>query len=132
MKLREIAVKRNLDGVVYDFHWDEKRGGFYVTIGGKEVEFFKANGKFDRSGAQDKAEKLIIKLYNDAYTAKRKAENHKYEYERPLKDLEKEWIELQKRFMSLNDKELKRWETLWKSGVIRQSILDGTHPEVKK
>jgi hypothetical protein len=134
MKFKQFiseAIKRKLGDVVYDFHWDEKRFGYYVTVGGKEVEFFKAKGPFDRSGAQEQAERLIVKLYSEDHTAKRKADEYKYQYEKPLSNLEKEWVELQKRFMKLNDKELKRWEQLHQSGIIRKSLLDDSHPALK-
>lgn len=136
MKFKEFiseAMIRKLDNVVYDFHWDEKRQGFYTTVGDKEIEFFKANGPFDRSGAQEKAQKLMIKLYSDAVMKKRKEDDYKYQYEKPLSKLEQEFVELDKKMikMKMTDQELKRWEQLAHSGIIRRSVTDRSHQAYK-
>lgn len=136
MKFKEFiseAMVRKLDNVVYDFHWDEKRQGFYTTVGDKEIEFFKANSKFDRSGAQEQAQRLMIKLYSDAVTKKRKEDDHKYQYEKPLSKLEQEFVELDKKMikMKMTDQELKRWEQLAHSGIIRRSVTDRSHQAYK-
>jgi hypothetical protein len=132
MKIKELLESKSAirDGnEEWDFLWDEDRLGFYVTHNGKELEFFKANGYFDRSGAQDSAQKLMFKLRGAAAMARKAREHHEYQYNKPLSDLEKEWVALDNRFMQLNvDTELKRWEQLADSGIIRKSLIDGSHP----
>ena len=85
---------------------------------------------FDRSGAQDEARKLIVKLVSDIYIAKRDADEYKYQYEKPLSDLELEWIQSSKWFMSMMLNELgeKRWESLSISSSVRKSVSHDTHP----
>ena len=134
MKISEILSKRKLNNVEWDYHWDNKREGFCVTVNGKEASFFKAKGIFDRSGAQKEAEQLIVKLHGDAWSADKKAKDDEFQYKKPLTNLEKEWVALAKRVSKMDkmtDKELERYVTLGKE-VVRRSLLDGTHPEVKK
>jgi len=130
MKINEITIKK--DGQKkYDFHWDESRGGFAVTIDDEEQAFFKAKDpKWDRSGAQELAKKAMNRLRGDAIVKQQKEEEHKYQYDKPLSSLELEWAGMMKRFMTLNDKELVRWKNL--NSVVRKSLHDGSHPFMKE
>lgn len=124
------------EGNVYDFHWDAKREGFFVTINSKPVKdlFYKAKGIFDRSDAQEQAKKMMIKLVSDAIITHDKAKQHEYQYNKPLSDLEKEFADLETKFynLELDDKGVKRWLDLANSGIIRKSLLDKTHPATKR
>jgi hypothetical protein len=128
--------RKDREGNVYDFHWDQKRMGFYVSINGKPVKdlFYKAKGTFDRSGAQEQAQKMMIKLVSDAVQATDDARHHHNQYVKPLSDLEKEFVDLEKKFYKreLDEKGIQRWLDLGKSGIIRKSLIDQTHPAVKK
>ena len=126
--MRFNELKESAD---YDFHWDEGRFGYYVVANGEERGFFKAKSMFDRSEAQDAAKKLMFKIRSDDVVARQKADQYQYQYVKPLSDIEKEWVELEKRYMSLNDEELARWLRLGKSGVVRKSMIDKTHPALK-
>ena len=111
-------------------HWDDARGGFAVTKNNVEQIFFKAkDAKWDRGSAQELAKAAMVKLRSEAIAKQQKIESDKYEYERPLSNLEQEWTDMTNRFMSLNNKELARWTNLLQ--VIRNSLRDGTHPAIK-
>lgn len=128
MRLDEIAVTRTGEEK-YDFHWDNDRVGFATTVDGEEIGFFPAKSKFDRSAAQDAAKKLMYKTRGDARLADQQRREHEYQYNKPLSELEIEWVGMMKRFMSLNEKELARWQSL--NQVVRRSLHDGTHPALK-
>ena len=130
--LESKTERRDHAGNVYDWEWDEKKMGFHTTVNGVSKKFFKAKGFFDRSEAQEAAKTHMMHLYGDSMAAKRAADEHHFQFEKPLSQLEKEWVELEKRFMKLNDKELDRWKSLAHSGIIRKSLINGKHPEVKK
>lgn len=133
MKFDEIFESQvKYEGNTYDFRWDQKREGFVTLENGKEKGFFKAKSFFDRSEAQEEAKKLMIKLRSDHVTKVRAADEYEYQYNKPLSKLEQEWAEMTNRFMSLTDKELARWEQLWKSGVIRKSLMDDSHPAITR
>jgi hypothetical protein len=138
MRIKELTESKTArtdhEGNVYDFHWQEEPMGFYVTVNDKPVAngFFAAKDMFNRSDAQEQARKLALTLASDAIIARRKVDDYNFQYKKPLSKLEQEWAEMQNRFMSLSDEELARWERLWKSGTIRKSLQDGTHPAVKK
>lgn len=129
MKVFEIMTPASLDKD-YTFAWDNDRVGFATIANGKEVGFFPAKSKFDRSGAQEQARKLAVKLRNEVLQADRERREHEYQYVKPLSQLEQEWAALHKRFMSLNDKELERWKQLGQ--VVRRSLHDETHPIFKE
>lgn len=128
MKINEVIAQNGIPKT--DYAWDEARCGFATLVDGEEVEFFKAKSKFDRSAANDAAKKLAQKYKVDAINADNKKREHEYQYVKPLSALEQEWAEMTNRFMSLNDKELARWQRLGE--VVRKSLIDGTHPAVKK
>jgi hypothetical protein len=128
--------RKDREGNVYDFQWDSKREGFVVTVNSKPVKdlFYKAKGIFDRSGAQEQAQKMMIKLVSDAIQVHDDAKQYEYQYVKPLSDLEKEFVELEKKFYKkqLDQKGIDRWLDLGKSGIIRKSLIDQTHPAVKR
>ena len=128
MRLDEIAVTRTGEEK-YDFHWDNDRVGFATTVDGEEIGFFPAKSKFDRSAAQDAAKKLMLTTRGNARLAAQQEREREYQYNKPLSNLELEWVSLMKRFMSLNDKELARWQNL--NQVVRRSLHDGSHPAMK-
>ena len=130
MKINEVVVRNSKDNV-YDFHWDNDRGGFAVTVDDEEVAFHKAKDpKWDRGGAQELAKKNMLKLRSDAIMKRQAEEEYKYQYEKPLTDLEQKWVEMTNRFMSLNDDELHRWKLY--APAIRKSLLNGTHQSLTK
>ena len=124
---------RDMNGNVHDYQWDEDRFGYFVTTNGKEVPngFFKAKSMFDRSDAQNQAQQMTFNLRSEATMAKQAKDKHFFQYEKPLSDLEKEWVELNNRFMKLNKQELDRWTSLGKA-VVRRSLINGSHPAAKK
>lgn len=128
MRLHEIEVTRTGDEK-YDFYWDNDRVGFATTVDGEEIGFSPAKSKFDRSAAQDSAKKLMLKTRGNARLAAQQEREREYQYNKPLSNLELEWVSLMKRFMSLNDKELARWQNL--NQVVRRSLHDGSHPAMK-
>lgn len=129
MKINEITVTRNGDEK-YDFHWDDDRVGFATTVDGEEIGFFLAKSKFDRAAAQEAARKLMVKTRGEARLADQQRIEYEFQYNRPLSELELEWVGMMKRFMTLNDKELARWESL--NQIVRKSLHDGSHPIMKE
>ena len=128
MKINEIITQNGIPKT--DYAWDEARCGFATIVDGEEVGFFKAKSKFDRSAANDAAKKLALKYKVDAINADNAKREYEYQYVKPLSALEQEWAEMTIRFMTLNEKELARWQRL--AEVVRKSLLNGTHPAVKK
>ena len=132
MQLKDLKESmRDANGNEIDFHWDDDRFGYYVTVNGQEIpdSFFKAKSQFDRIEAQEAAKKVMVQLRSDAAVKKRDEDYRRYQYDKPLTDLEKEWLELSKKFNSseLDNKGLDRWSRLGQE-VIRKSLHDGTHP----
>lgn len=127
MKIDEIVNRIGMPK--FDFAWDNERVGFITTRDGEEIQFFPAKSKFDRSGAQDQAKRLALRMRNELIAADNRKREHEYQFERPLSKLEQEWAEMTNRFMSLSPQEVERWNQLMPA--IRRSLQDGTHPAVK-
>ena len=122
---------------VYDYRWDEGKCGFFTTIDGQDAEFFPAKSKWDRSDANNKAKRASIMARSNEVVAKRKAEEDDYQINRPLTDLEKQWVNLHRTLIAaanrrgdMSQDELARYKQLQQ--VVRQSILHGTHPIMKE
>jgi len=130
MKLNEIRARSK-----WDFKWDDDRVGFYVTKDGVEIPdaFYKANSIFDRSSAQSSAKQHMIKLRTQEWNTQKDVDYKTNQYEKPLTDIEKSFIELDKQLIDavknktkMNPNDLERY-TLY-GQYVRKSILDHTHP----
>lgn len=130
MKILEALQKTK-----WDFAWDNDRGGFYVTKNGEEVpdSFHKAVSYFDRSGAQTNARKQANALRSAEITAEFKEREHHLEFDRPLTNLEQEWVELDKKLVravkkqdTMTDDELARYSKL--GDIVRKSLINHEHP----
>jgi hypothetical protein len=124
----------------YSVHYhenDDDRGGHYtVHHDGKEIskhpftDFTK-----NASPAYEAAKKHAITSHAADVNADNKQREHDYQHKKPLSDLEKEWLELDKKMVhhaqtktgSFSDKESARWQSLGK--IARKSLIDGTHVE---
>lgn len=116
----------------YDFH-REPNNWFVATADGKEIGRFQGKSQWDSGAAQDAAKKCIVQHRAAAINAEDKIKHDQYQFEKPLRPLELEWVELEKKFRrdytSMTPAEIKRWEQLHE--VLRSSLINGTHPAVK-
>lgn len=132
MRLKDLIIESvktlNHNGKVYEVHWDAGRKGFYVTVDGKEHQFFEVLDD-NTNTAQKAAELALEKLKYDIAHSDSKRQTHRKEYSSPLTRDEKRWINLAGRIMSLSDKEKEEYKILTDPLYIRPSLLDGTHPE---
>ena len=99
---------------------------FVATADGKEIGRFEGKSRFDSGEAQEAARKCNLQHRAAAINAEDKIREHEYQYNKPLTEIEKRWVELDNRFMSLNTEELARWTRYSES--IRKSLRDGSHP----
>lgn len=99
---------------------------FVATANGEEIGRFEGKNRFDSGEANEAAKKCIIQHRTAAINAEDKIREHEYQYNKPLTDVEKVWVELDNRFLELNDAELAKWQRYAES--IRKSLRDGTHP----
>lgn len=99
---------------------------FVVTADGAEIGRFEGKSRFDCGAANEAARKCIVQHRAAAINAEDEVREYQYQYEKPLTEIEKRWVELDNRFLSLNDEELTKWVRYAQS--IRKSLSDGTHP----
>ena len=120
----------------YDYHWDEEKCGFFVTVDGVLGEFFPAKSKWDRGAANDAAKKMANRLRSEEILKLRKKQEAEYQL-KPLSQLEAEWIGLHKKLIAaanklveMTEKELQRYKQI--TEVVRHTVLDGTHPAMQE
>jgi hypothetical protein len=99
---------------------------FVATADGKEIGRFEGKNRFDSGAASEAAKKCIVQHRAAAINAEDKIREHEYQYNKPLTDIEKAWVEMDNRFMELSDAELTKWTRY--SEAIRKSLSDGSHP----
>jgi hypothetical protein len=106
---------------------------FVATADGEEIGRFEGKSKWDSGEAQKQAEQCVNKHRGAAIMKQDKENAHRYQMDKPLSQLEKEWLELDKRMIHglqtknlISDKEHARWEQL--APVIRKSLISGEHP----
>ena len=141
MKINEIlledhAFKRG-DYTVTHFSNEDDPGGVYiVSHKGREIGKHTYKHSFREQGPSFEAAKKQA-IAADASDRKEQAvkDKHRHQYETPLSEIEKEWLQLDKKMhseaksktYSLTDKDLKRYKQLGQ--IVRMSIIDGTHPD---
>ena len=134
-----ITFKEFITEAKYDYEWDNDHLGYHVTKDGQRVRdaFYKAKSTFDRGAADAAAKKHAIKLRGADKDADQKQREHDYQHNKPLSQLETEWVGLHKKLVSslknktsLSDQELKRYSDLGK--IVRNSLSDGTHKVMKE
>jgi hypothetical protein len=99
---------------------------FVATADGEEIGRFEGKSRFDSGEASEAARKCTVQHRAAAINAEDKIREHEYQYNKPLTDIEKAWVEMDNRFMELNDAELNKWQRYSQS--IRKSLIDGSHP----
>jgi hypothetical protein len=99
---------------------------FVARADGEEIGRFEGKNRFDSGAASEAAKKCIVQHRAAAINAEDAENEYKYQYEKPLTDLEQAWVEMQNRFMSLSDEELTKWERYLP--LVRKSLRDGSHP----
>ena len=99
---------------------------FVATANGEEIGRFEGKNRFDSGAANEAAKKCIVQHRAAAINAEDKIREHEYQYNKPLTDVEKVWVELDNRFMELSDAEITKWTRY--SEAIRKSLRDGSHP----
>jgi plasmid maintenance system killer protein len=140
LKKIEESAKPAFERGKYSMHFhenDEDRGGHYsVHHDGKEIAKYPFTDITKNVGpAHDAARKHIITKHAEDVNAENKQNEHDYQHKKPLSDLEKEWLHLDKKLVHhiqsksgvFSDKERVRWESLGK--IARKSLIDGTHAE---
>jgi len=123
----------------YSVMWHEAENYYTVLKNGEEVGRYPYKSRWEGlAAAYDAAKKEALRLYFADTKAEKDKFDHSYQIDRPLTNLEQEWILLRKKLIKaarkegplLTDKELNRFSSLANS-VVRKSILDGTHPIMK-
>lgn len=119
----------------WDFAWDNARTGFYVTKNGQEVPntFNKAASTFDRSNAQELTKKQMVQLRSAEYSAAAAEKEHDAQINKPLSEIEKRWIELDKKLLrciqtktEMPQEDLDKYSRYGQ--IVRKSLLNHTHP----
>jgi hypothetical protein len=133
------AVNESVAQNKYDYEWDQNHSGYHVTKNGQRVKdaFYKAKSQFDRGEADTSAKKHAQKLKTDEISAERNAREHDVQINKPLSEIEKRWVNLQKKLVmgakkqgpGLNDDELKKYSSY--GSIVRKSLRDGSHPALK-
>ena len=99
---------------------------FVARADGEEIGRFEGKSRFDSGEASEAARKCTVQHRAAAINAEDKIREHEYQYNKPLSDVEKVWVELDNRFWTLTDDELAKWTRY--SEAIRKSLSDGSHP----
>lgn len=128
--ITEDARKVKYDTVRLQDEDGDLTNTFVATADGKEIGRFEGKSRFDSGEAQEAARKCIVQHRSAAINAEDEVREHYYQYEKPLTDLEQRWVEMDNRYMELNDEELKKW--LRYAEAIRKSLLNGTHPALTR
>lgn len=125
----------------YEFHRDMDTNEFVATWKGEEIGRFKAKSQFDAGEAQDAAKKCISDHFKKRHAEYTKAKDRDVQFNKPLSQLEQEWIALDKKIYDyfhsggpeLTPQEEKRYQQL--GPVLRKSLYainyDDLHPAVK-
>lgn len=131
MRIKDF-ITESARSVKYAFH-REPDNWFVATANSGEIGRFQGNSQWDAGDAQDSAKKCIAQHRAAAIDAENIIAYNEYQYNTPLKPLELEWIELERKFRtdynSMTPEEIRRWERLHE--CLRKSLIDGTHPAVK-
>jgi hypothetical protein len=140
MRSTEFITEENIDPrkVKYEVtrlkdEDDDFTNTFVATADGVEIGRFEGKSKWDSGDAQKQAEQCVNKHRGEAIVKQDKENAHRYQMDKPLSQLEKEWLELDKRMIHglqtknlISDTEHARWEQL--APVIRKSLISGEHP----
>lgn len=129
MRINEI-LQEDYRKVTYEFH-REPENWFVATADGKEIGRFQGKSQFDSSAAQDAAKKCITLHRSNAAEQHNKDAENRYQYEKPLSDIEKRWLLLYKKLYIDNqhgdDEDYRKFRD-W-AMIVRQSISQSQRPQ---
>jgi ribosomal protein L20 len=120
----------------HDYEWDQEKMGYHVTTDGKRTEhFYPAKSQFNRSEADSAAKKHAQSLHVAEVNADRNAREHSYQMDKPLSEVEKRWVDLDRKLVAhvnskganaMTDDELNKYTSYGQA--VRKSLLNHTHP----
>jgi hypothetical protein len=122
-------MKEDYRTTKYDFH-REPDNWFVATADGVEIGRFQGKSQFDSGAAQDAAKKCIMQHRGEAASKKHKEDEHRFQFEKPLSDVEKRWALIYHRLYVEHEQgtekeydNLSRW-----AEVVRKSIRSVQNP----
>lgn len=135
--------QRNSDQEKHTFLWDEEAIGYRVYTAGVEIAFHQGKSLFDRNDAFVAAKKQVALLRAEDRKAEDAIRQAEYQW-RPLRELEQEWVMLQKKLDRtiqqklpedhpdyFTAKDLARYQRISDPRIIRSSLIEGSHPALK-